>query len=150
MSYLTTADKKVTLSEEEDLRDAQAQLLQVGPETALRPRDRPSDRGEIEAAYGTRKRIHVEVPPEETRGVWNREKPSTSSGLAELAETVRGNTNRFHHLCEELDCRHETALDAVRIEDVGNAAQEPDAVRSFLCLCIEHGQSALGRDERFE
>lgn len=120
------------------------------PETTFRIRDRPFDRGEIEAACEIRKRIHVEVPSEETRGIWSREEPSTASVLAESAEPLLGDTNRLHDFRQKLDCRDETASDAVRIENVGNVAQEPDSVRGLLRLCVKHGKSALGRDEGFE
>lgn len=120
------------------------------PETTFRFRDRSSDRSGTETAYETRKRIHVEVLSEETRGIWNREEPSTTSGLAESAEPLLGDTNRFHRFRQKLDCRDETASDAVRIENVGDVVQEPDSVRGLLRPCVKYGKSALGRDEGFE
>lgn len=146
----TTADKKIPLRPYEDLWDDHAQPLYIFPEAKFRIQNRPSDRGEIEAAYGIRKRIHVEVLSKETCGIWNREEPSTTRGLAESAEPLLGDANRFHHFGQKLDCCDEILADTVGVENVGNFAQESDSVRCLLRLCVKHGKSALGRNNEFE
>src|SRR2546429_787121 len=73
-----------------------------------------------------------------------------ASVAAKRANPLRRNSNWDDELRQQLNRRDVEPILSMRVEDVGEAVEDADAVRRFLRFCIEYGHPVLRGDERLE
>src|SRR5207245_4463703 len=79
-----------------------------------------------------------------------RKQPMRASVAAKRANTLRRNSNWDDELREQFNSRDVEPILSMRVEDVGEAVEDADAVGRFLRFRIEYGHPVLRGDERPE